>query len=225
MLNILYSDQHLLICAKPAGMPAQPDPSGQPDFLTAVQTLHPAAHLIHRLDTPTGGVMVFGLTQAATAGLSALVQDHSRFLKDYLAVTSQPPEVSEGTLLDYLYHDHQRNKAYIADSMRRGAKEASLNYRVLHTTRDGHTLLLIRLHTGRTHQIRVQFASRGWPLCGDGKYGSREKHPYIGLWATRLSFLHPVNGHYVSVHALPDIHETPWAYFDNFLNSNSILDV
>lgn len=211
--QILYQDRHLILIRKPAGVPSQPDPSGQPDLLTALQAIQPTASLIHRLDTPTGGVMVFGLTPKATAKLCALMQDHAAFRKEYLAVLSAPPAETEGRLTDYLYHDKQKNKAFVTDGGRKGSKEAVLDYRVLSTLSDGHTMVLVRLHTGRTHQIRVQLASRGLPLVGDGKYGSREKAPFIGLWAFRLSFLHPVTEKPISAEALPDPDVFPWSLF------------
>ena len=211
--QILYKDRDLLLVRKPAGVPSQPDPSGQKDLLTHLQGEHPTVSLIHRLDTPTGGVMVFGLAPKATAKLCALVQDHSRFCKEYLAVLSSPPPDAEGRLTDFLFHDKQKNKAFVTDGKRKGSKEAVLDYRVLSTLPDGHTLVLVRLRTGRTHQIRVQFASRGLPLVGDGKYGSREKAPFIGLWAWRLTFPHPITGKELSASAAPDTENPPWSLF------------
>jgi 23S rRNA pseudouridine1911/1915/1917 synthase len=157
--------------------------------------------------------MVFGLTPKATAGLCALVQDHSLFRKEYLAVLSSCPDEAEGQLCDHLYHDRQKNKAFITNGARKGSKQATLDYAVKATTSDGHTLVLVRLHTGRTHQIRVQFASRGLPLVGDGKYGSREKAPFIGLWAYRLTFPHPISGQTVTAETLPDADTLPWSQF------------
>ena len=217
-LKILYEDPHLLIVMKAAGVPSQPDTTGQADLLTTLQTDHPSASLIHRLDTPTGGVMVFGLTSKATARLCALVQDHDKFRKEYLAVLSSPLAEFEGRFTDFLFHDRQKNKAYVTDGKRKGSKEAVLDYRVLSILPDGHTLVLVRLHTGRTHQIRVQFASRGLPLVGDGKYGSREKAPFIGLWAYRLTFSHPITGKEVSVSACPGLEIMPWSLFSDGLS-------
>ena len=217
-IEILYADQDLLLCRKPAGVPSQPDPSGQADLLTTLSSTYKNVSLIHRLDTPTGGVMVFGLAPKSTAKLGVLVQDHGRFQKEYLAVLSQAPDEDHDTLHDFLFHDKRANKSFVTDGGRKGSKEAILDYRVLAQTEDGHTLVLVRLHTGRTHQIRVQFASRGFPLVGDGKYGSREKCPYIGLWAFKLTFPHPVNGRTVSASVKPDETEVPWCYFSEFLN-------
>ena len=164
--------------------------------------------------------MVFGLTSKATARLCALVQDHDRFCKEYLAVVSSPLSEAEGRLTDFLFHDTQKNKAYVTDGKRKGSKEAVLDYRVLASLPDGHTLVLVRLHTGRTHQIRVQFASRGLPLVGDGKYGSREKVPFIGLWACRLTFPHPITGKEVSVSTYPDPEVMPWSLFSDCFPSD-----
>lgn len=217
-LQILYKDPHLLLCRKPAGVPSQPDSSNQPDLLTSLSSSYRNIHLIHRLDTPTGGIMVFAQTTKATAKLCALVQDHEQFQKEYLAVLAKPPAEDSGILNDFLYHDKRNNKSFVTDRERKGSKEATLEYRVLATSEDGHTLVLVRLHTGRTHQIRVQFASRGMPLVGDGKYGSREKSPYIGLWAFKLTFPHPMSGKTISASTKPDATIAPWSYFTEFLN-------
>lgn len=217
--SILYQDKDLILVQKPAGVPSQPDPSGQIDLLSQLKNEYPTVSLVHRLDTPTGGVMAFGLTPNATAKLCALVQDHDRFCKEYLAVISSPLSEAEGRFTDFLFHDKQKNKAFVTDGKRKGSKEAVLDYRVLSALPDGHTLVRIRLHTGRTHQIRVQFASRGFPLVGDGKYGSREKASFIGLWAYRLVFRHPTTGKEISACAHPDVSMLPWSLFAEQLNS------
>ena len=217
--SILYQDKDLILVQKPAGVPSQPDPSGQIDLLSQLKNEYPTVSLVHRLDTPTGGVMAFGLTPNATAKLCALVQDHDRFCKEYLAVISSPLPEAEGRFTDFLFHDKQKNKAFVTDGKRKGSKEAVLDYRVLSALPDGHTLVRIRLHTGRTHQIRVQFASRGFPLVGDGKYGSREKASFIGLWAYRLVFRHPTTGKEISACAHPDTSMLPWSLFTEQLSS------
>ena len=209
-VQILFEDKDLLLCRKPAGVPSQPDPSGQPDLITTLSGSHSSVRLIHRLDTPTGGIMAFGLSPKATAKLCELVQDHDQFQKEYLAVLSKPPVDICGELHDFLFHDKRTNKSFVTDCARKGSKEAILDYRVLATAEDGHTLVLVRLRTGRTHQVRVQFASRGLPLVGDGKYGSREKCPYIGLWAYRLTFPHPITGKTISVSVRPEPETAPW---------------
>ena len=216
-IEIIYKDRDLLVCKKPAGVPSQPDPSGQESVLSALAAEYKSVSLVHRLDTPTGGAMVFALSKKAAARLCALVQDHARFEKEYLAVLPIAPAEEEGELHDFLYHDKRVNKAFVVDRARKGSKQASLSYRVLARAENGHALVLVRLHTGRTHQIRVQFASRGLPLLGDGKYGSREKCPNIALWAYRLSFPHPVSGKEVTAEALPPLDILPWSDFAEVL--------
>ena len=190
-MQILYADKYLVMVSKPAGIPSQPDPSGQSDLLTSLQADYPTASLIHRLDTPTGGVMVFGLAPKATAKLCALVQDHSLFCKEYLAVLRGHIEKDEDTLTDLLFRDASHNKSYVVKRMRKGVREAKLSYRTVGKT-DTLTLVRVALHTGRTHQIRVQFSSRGLPLLGDIRYGSKDPDCTAALWSYHLSFAHPV---------------------------------
>ena len=216
-IRILYEDGEVLFACKPAGMPSQPDPSRRPDLLTALRRETPV-WLIHRLDTPTGGVMVFARTSRAAAALSRAVSDHGLFIKEYLCILPEKPRETEGVLADWLYHDSRSNRTYAVEpprdgtAPRKGVQDAHLSYRLLETAPDGTALVLVRLHTGRTHQIRAQFASRGLPLLGDGKYGSRIKSPHIALWAARLTVPHPADGRAVCVFCPPD--GDMWAQFD-----------
>jgi 23S rRNA pseudouridine1911/1915/1917 synthase len=212
-MRILYEDAHLLLCEKPQGMPSQPDPTGQVSLLDALREAHPTVGLVHRLDTPTGGVMLFSKMPAMTGKLSALVQEHESFVKEYLAVLPTAPDKPEAIWEDILFHDKTKNKSFAVSAPRKGAKTAKLSYRVLDIAPDGHALVLIRLYTGRTHQIRVQAASRGLPLVGDGKYGSREKAPYIALWSHRATLPHPVTGKTVVGVSLPPADVFPWSLF------------
>lgn len=195
-LRILYEDRGLVVCVKPIGVLSQPSPTERDgDMLSLLQQqlscreLHP----IHRLDRAVGGVMVFAKTRIAAAGLSAAVADHS-LQKQYLALLHGVPAAPAGELVDLLYHDAAKNRAFVVDRQRAGVKEARLRYRTLSTLThpDGErwSLVLVQLLTGRTHQIRVQFSSRGLPLVGDGKYGAHDRLP-IGLWSYRLCFSHP----------------------------------
>ncbi len=215
--NILYKDKHILLCEKPAGMPSQPGLAGNKDLLTTLNEQYPSAKLIHRLDTPTGGVMVYGLSQVATAKMGMMIQDHQLFCKEYFAIVEKTPENTEGELFDYLFHDKRQNKSFVAEDARKGAKPAKLYYRTTAVHPNGTALLSVKLQTGRTHQIRVQFASRGMPLVGDGKYGSRVKAPNIGLWAYRLSFPHPITGKPLSATSIPEIQSAPWSDYSDIL--------
>lgn len=216
---ILQKDEHLILVSKPQGMPSQPDPSGQMSLLQYLAERYPQVGIVHRLDTPTGGVMVYAKTQAMTGRLSAVFNNREGYEKVYLAVLSAPPTESRGILDDYLYHDKRQNKAFVvtpaADgTLRKGAKAARLTYEVLETLPDGLTLVRVKLHTGRTHQIRVQFASRGCPVAGDGKYGSRVKCACIALWSHSLTFRHPATGETVSASCLPPDGTEPWSKFE-----------
>ena len=212
---ILYQDQHIVVCQKPVGLPSQPTPGGQANLLDMLTQSYKDIGLVHRLDTLTGGVMVYATRADQALGtLCATVQDHSVFVKEYLAVTDHVPTPMTGELHDRLYHDARMNKSFVVTGERKGSKSASLAYRVLETTADGLALVHVRLFTGRTHQIRVQFGSRGWPLCGDGKYGSRHNNKCrVALWSYRMSFPHPVQGERVSFDCLPDQTAYPWSQF------------
>lgn len=199
MIQILYRDSSLLVCLKPPGVPAQdaPDGGGLPQLLAAKEG--GACYPVHRLDQGVGGVMVLARTRPAAAALSAAIQSGG-FQKDYLCVALGQPEEDQGTWRDLLLHDRARNKSFVVSRPRAGVKEASLDYRVLVRQPD-RALVAVSLHTGRTHQIRVQFASRGLPLAGDGKYGGG-RGP-IALWSAALAFPHPDSGERMRFARLP----------------------
>ena len=214
-VRILWEDQSLLLCVKPAGILSQPAPTEEEDLLTLLQRQRPYVAAVHRLDRAVGGVMVFAKTPAAAAGLSEKIRQQ-QIRKEYLAVVSGCPTDKEGVLKDLLLRDSAQNKTYVVDRLRKGVREASLEYRVLQTVGQGEeqcSLLRIRLHTGRSHQIRVQFASRGYPLLGDGRYGSRRREGGVALWSARLSFTHPLRHMDVQGEALPPVENWPWKYF------------
>ena len=213
MPKILYEDTHLLLIEKPVGIPSQ-DAEGDcvPHRLT---NLGYDVKVVHRLDKPTGGVMVYARTDKSAAKLSAMVSQHDRFQKEYLAVVQGCPEDAEGTYTDLLYHDVRKNKSYTVDRQRKGVREAKLDYAVLETvTTDVGTfsLVRVRLHTGRTHQIRVQFASRQMPLYGDSRYGGI-KGATLGLWSHRLTLPHPITEKKLTAESSPDRETVPWYYF------------
>ncbi len=217
-IKILYEDKYLLLCEKPAGVPSQPDLSGLPDVLTVLSEKYRDIKLVHRLDIPTGGVMVYAKNAPCAGKLSALVQNHdpdgdNGMAKTYLAVLSREPDFEQGELSDLLFHDKQKNKSFVVDSPRKGVKEAKLIWKKLALSDDGHMLISVTLLTGRTHQVRVQFASRGCPLCGDGKYGSGEKCPFVALWSHSLSFVHPFTKKKIKAVSTPH-GISPWNLFD-----------
>ena len=210
MIEILYADKDLVAAIKPAGVLSQDSGENSMPHLLRQQLLVEQVHVIHRLDRDVGGVMVYALTKKAAAVLSQAVQNR-QMEKVYLAVLRGIPAEKEGILEDLLFHDQRRNKTYVVDRLRKGVKDAKLDYTVLGTAEEC-ALVQIRLHTGRTHQIRVQFASRKLPLTGDGKYGGKEAGSSLGLWCHSLSFPHPVTGTPLSFSQMPPMVK-PWDKF------------
>ena len=194
-MEILYSDREIAVCVKPVGLDSEQQ---VPEALRAA--LGGEIYPIHRLDKNVGGVMVYARTRSAAAALSRCVQDGS-LVKEYVAlVHGTPPE--KGDWQDLLWKDSAKNKVFVVKRERKGVKPARLEFTRL--TAGETSLVRIRLHTGRSHQIRVQFASRGYPLMGDHKYGSRDAQTAPMLFSCRLSF--PWKGETRTFQALP-----PWA--------------
>lgn len=199
----------MLVCVKAAGLLSER--GGLPELLE--QQCGGQVYPVHRLDRDVGGVMVYARRRETAAALSDMIAAQ-RMEKEYLAVVEGKPEADSGELQDLLYHDAAKNKSFVVRRERRGVKKASLSYRLLESaeTEQGTlSLLRIRLHTGRSHQIRVQFASRKLPLAGDARYGSRLRGG-IALWSTSLQFPDPDSGTELCFSALPS--ETwPWDRF------------
>ena len=191
-MDILFVDKDIVVCVKPVGLDAEHQ---MPEALKA--ELGGEIYPLHRLDMNVGGVMVYARTKAAAASLSALIQQ-GQMVKEYVAmVHGTPPE--QGDWQDLLFKDSRRNKVFVVDRQRSGVKKARLEF-TRHTA--GETSLVhIRLHTGRSHQIRVQFASRGFPLVGDRKYGGRDDSPAPMLYSCRITF--PYKGTEKVYHSLP----------------------
>ena len=197
-LKVLFEDNHLLVVEKPYGVPSQPDPSGDADMLTMAKAYIKAQYnkpgdvyigLVHRLDRPTSGVMVFARTSKAAARLSEQVRGRE-FEKTYLAVLTAVPEPERGELRHWLAKDGAAHVARVTQSNAPGAKEAALAYEVL-AVQDGLCLVRVRLLTGRFHQIRAQFADIGCSVYGDMKYGPRNVKAPLALHACRLCLVHP----------------------------------
>ena len=209
-MDILFEDGQIAVIVKPAGMASQLTPRGN-DCVTALRA-HTGGEIfaVHRLDTPTTGVMVYAKTKKAAAFLSKEIAE-GRFQKEYLALVHGRPEDPSGNMEDWLFKD-ARNKTYVVKRERKGVKKAILSYETLQTRADETygtlSLVRIRLQTGRTHQIRVQFASRKMPVLGDGKYGAKDNAPFLGLACCRLTFRHPATGEEMTFTHMPaEFHE------------------
>ena len=204
--EILYQDKHITVVVKPAGILSESP--GMPELLR--DSLGGQFFCVHRLDAGVGGVMVYARSGQAAARLSDAVAQR-KFTKEYLAVVQGRPERERGVLHDLLFHDRGKNKTFVVDRMRKGVKEAELEYTVIGSGKDS-SLLRIGLHTGRSHQIRVQFASRAMPLLGDARYGSKTRNCGIALWSERLCFPHPFTEKTMEFRHTPP-GDFPWTEF------------
>ena len=191
-IQILYEDACLAVAVKPPRILSE-DSADAPGMPTLLAGGGVPLYTVHRLDKGTGGVVVYAKDKKTAALLSAQMQEKKHFYKEYLAVCEGALPEREGRLTDLLFHSRSGNKTFVVDRMRKGVKEATLTYRTL-ADGDGCSLLHILLETGRTHQIRIQLASRGCPLLGDARYGARKKEAFPALYAFRLAFLHPKTG-------------------------------
>ncbi len=203
---ILFEDGSVIVAVKPAGVEAQASQSGR-DMISLLSE-HTGGEIfpVHRLDRGTVGVMVYAKTKNAAAYLSDAFAN-GKTEKLYLAVTLGTPSEKVGTYTDLLFHDVRKNKSFVTDKKRAGVKSASLSYSVMETISEENspTLVLVKLHTGRTHQIRVQFASRKTPLYGDGRYGGKisgVSDP--ALACVKLSFPRPDTGEVMDFTFTPD---------------------
>ena len=222
-LAVIYEDNHVIVVVKPCNVPSQADSSGDKDMLSIVKEYLVDKYdkegdayvgLIHRLDRPTGGVMVFAKTSKAAARLSEEIKN-GEFEKSYLCVTCGVPKQRNGQLKHYLKKNQAKNIVQIVPQATDGAKLALLDYSFLQEL-NGFSLFKIALHTGRSHQIRVQMASLGLPLFGDSKYGALPatyRHN-LGLWATQVGFIHPTTKEKMTFIVHPPKDEVPWRAFD-----------
>ena len=212
-LKVLYEDNHIIVVEKMPNVPSQGDKTNDVDMLTIVKQYIKEKYnkpgevylgLIHRLDRPVGGVMVFARTSKAAARLSEQVRNKV-FKKQYLAIVDGKLEKEAGEFEDYLLKNERNNMSKVVKEGTKNAKLAKLDYKVLtYVDEINLSVVEINLHTGRHHQIRVQFASRNHSLCGDQKYGTRGRGKQIGLWAYGLTIVHPVTKEEMTFESMPD---------------------
>jgi len=208
-VEILYEDSKIVVALKPCGVLSTDEPGGFPSMVRSALGEGSNVYTVHRLDAAVGGVMVLARTRHAASTLGKAVQER-RFRKEYLAVVHGEVPAA-GELRDWLVRDPEERRTFVVSAPQPDAKEAVLTYDCL-GCRDDLSLVRIELHTGRTHQIRCQFSSRGWPLWGDKKYG-RGEEGNIALWSHALRFAHPVTGEELYFEKEPPA-EMPWCIFE-----------
>ena len=212
-LKVIYEDNHIIVVEKQPNIPSQADKTGDMDMLTLVKEYIKEKYnkpgnvyigLVHRLDRPVGGVMVFARTSKAASRLSNQVREKA-FKKKYLAVVDGKIDNEKGTLEDYLYKDEKNNISKVVNKDKKNAKLAKLDYEVLkYNEVKDLSLVEINLHTGRHHQIRVQLSNFGHSIFGDQKYGTRGKGKQIALWAYELTIEHPITKEKMTFKDLPE---------------------
>ena len=192
-MELIYKDEDIIICIKPPRVLSTDEPGGMPDLVrSALGDPNAEVRTVHRLDRVVSGLMVLARTATAASELSRQIRDNE-FHKEYLAVLHGVPQMEYGTLRDLLLRNKQERKTYVVTQMEKGVQEAILDYRVVNCVNDM-ARVQIQLRTGRTHQIRAQFSSRGLPLVGDRKYSVLQDECEIALWSHRLAFAHPKTG-------------------------------
>ncbi|MBQ3492624.1 MAG: RluA family pseudouridine synthase [Clostridia bacterium] len=221
-LIILHEDNHIIVVLKPQNVPSCEDESKDENMLSIIKEYIKVTYnkqgnvylgLVHRLDRPTGGIMVFAKSSKAASRLSEQLRDGD-FEKRYMAVLVGEPKEDKATLTHYMKKNAVNNMVYVCPPSVAGAKFAQLEYEVV-DKKAGLSLVDIRLHTGRSHQIRVQMNAIGTPVYGDMRYGGEKaKKGYLALWAYYLSFTHPVSKERMVFRVQPPKDNNPWNNFD-----------
>lgn len=207
-MEIVYQDADIVVAVKPARVLSTDEPGGMPELVReALGDPKADVRTVHRLDRVVSGLMVLARNAAAASELSRQIRV-DMFQKEYLAVVHGKPDATEGTLTDLLHRDKARKMTMVVDATDKGAQVAILDYKVLNFN-DEMSRVWIGLRTGRTHQIRVQFASRGMPLVGERKYATLEDDCEIALWSHRLGFYHPTTKQWMTFEKEPP-HVFPW---------------
>ncbi len=212
-LKIIYEDNHIIVVEKPANIPSQGDKTGDLDMLTIIKAYLKEKYnkpgnvylgLVHRLDRPVGGVMVFAKTSKAAARLSEQVREKV-FKKKYLVIVNGKFEEKKGTLKDYLLKNERLNKSRVVEEGTKNSKYAELDYEVLKYDKEQNlSLLKINLHTGRHHQIRVQLSNRNHSIYGDAKYNGRGSTRQLYLWAYELTIQNVISKEEMTFTAIPE---------------------
>lgn len=221
-LTVLYEDNQIIVVIKPQNVPTQSDASGDEDMLSLVKAYVKEKYqktgdafigLVHRLDRPTGGIMVFARNSKAAKRLCEQFQTHD-VKKVYYAVTEGVVKIKSQTLTNYLKKDEKENIVKIVPMSEKGAKKAELEYTYLEDN-GKQSLLEVVIKTGRSHQIRLQLSNIGYPLVGDVKYGKQKGQTQkLGLWAGKLSFKHPTTKENLVFMVCPDMEKQPWKDFN-----------
>ena len=211
-LKVIYEDNHIIVVEKIPNVPSQEDKTGDTSMMTLIKEYIKEKYnkpgnvylgLVHRLDRPVGGVMVFAKTSKAASRLSNQVREKV-FKKEYLAVVDGKLEQEKGTLENYLYKDKKTNTSYVVNKDKKDSKYAKLDYEVIKYDKENDlSLIKINLYTGRHHQIRVQLSNFGHSIYGDQRYGSRGKNKQIALWAYKLIIEHPTKKEKIEFEDLP----------------------
>ncbi len=217
-MKVLFEDNEVIVIVKPVGVPSETTQNGEKGILDLLKNQFGLTDvfLLHRLDRNVGGVMVFSKNKKSAACISKQIQENT-FKKTYLAVVDGVIEEKQGVYKDLLFKDSSKNRSYVVNRMRKGVKEASLEYIVLSET-ENKSLVKVTLHTGRTHQIRVQFSSRRTPLCGDVKYGSKDRNSDIALFSHSITFSHPTTNEVLTFTEIPNKINYPWSLFGSDLS-------
>ena len=225
MLDIIYEDNHIIVVNKEQNIPTQSDSSGDKDLLTMVKEYIKEKYekpgevyvgMVHRLDRPTGGVLVFAKTSKAAARLSEQIKDGT-MKKTYLCVVEGTPTEQREELVNYIKKNAKENRVRVVPESVEGAKLAILQYQLLATNEKDQSLLKVDLKTGRSHQIRVQLSNIRLPLYGDAKYGAKPK-ANIALYASVLSFEHPTTKQRLTFKVCPPVDKFPWKLFESAIN-------
>ena len=221
-LNVIYEDNHIIVVEKPVNVPSQQDKTEDVDMLTLIKEYIKEKYnkpgnvylgLVHRLDRPVGGIMVFAKTSKAAARLSESIRN-KEFNKYYLVIADGKFDIQKGVLEDYLLKNERTNTSKVVKEGTKNAKYAKLEYEVLKYNEEINlSVLRIKLDTGRHHQIRLQLASRNHSICGDQKYGTRGRGKQISLWAYKLEFPHPITKQMMSFELEPK-HIGSWKILD-----------